>query len=190
MTSALFLASRRAAKSQSVRRYLNNIKLHGNLERRARQHFICALCSTPFWLHLWVSDCGTEFFIAQAFCWDCIAWIVSTHPPPPHPTVQARFIYLPCLAVRQGEHAWLCPGSKNVTGWQTGECGQTFVVSRRRPWRLSWSQGKLVLRETHCKLIMVVLCGRHVEVYCERGQNAHVLDYVDTYTHQKHCVLT
>lgn len=165
MSSALFLAIWRAAKSQSVRRYLNNIKLHGNSERGAHKHYLCALLRS-FLALLWVSDCGTEFLIAQSFCWDCIARIVSISPL--HlPPVQTHFIYLPCLIVRQGEHAWLpwCPGSGNVTGWQTGECGQTFVVSRQRPGRLSWSQGKLVSWETHCKL-MVVLCGRHAGLYC------------------------
>lgn len=53
MTSALFLAVWRAAKSQSARRCLNNIKLHGNLERRTHKHSICA--PSPFWLYCeWV----------------------------------------------------------------------------------------------------------------------------------------
>lgn len=57
-------------------------------------------------------------------------------------------------------------------GRQTGECGQTFVVSRQRPGRLSESPGKLVSQETHCKRIMVVLCGRRAKPHCEPGENA------------------
>lgn len=40
MTSALFLVVWGAAQSQSVRRYLNNFKLHGNLERGAHKHVL------------------------------------------------------------------------------------------------------------------------------------------------------
>lgn len=163
MTSTLFLAERRAAQSQSARRYLNNIKLHGNLERGAHKHFICSFSGFT----VTESIAARNFSSLRPFCWDCIARIVSIPSPPTYPSVQTHF-------QTQGEHAWLprCPGSGNVTSWQTGECGQTFVVSRQRPGRLSWSQGKLVSRETHCKLIMVVMCGRHAGSYCEPGEYA------------------
>lgn len=125
MTSTPLLDPWKAAKSQPVRRYLNNIKLHGNLERGAHKHFICALCSAPSLALPWVSDCGTEFLIAQAFCWDCIARIVSIYPPipthPPLPTPQCRPILFICHVSsldwgRGGMHG--CPGAQGVEMWR------------------------------------------------------------------------
>lgn len=120
MTSALFLVVWGAAKSQPVRRYLNNIKLHGNLERGVHKHFYLRALLRSFLALLWVSDCGTEFLIARAFCWDCIARIVSIPSTTPLPSVQTHFIYLPCLIVRRGgggsTHG--CPGAQGVEMWR------------------------------------------------------------------------
>lgn len=138
MTSAL-------SKSQSVRRYLNNVKLHGCLEReREREQLTHFYLFGPVFL---------SYFTMNEWLWHGIphrsglllglhrsnSFHFSTPPPAINPQFRP-FIYLPCLITRHwGGHAWLprCPGSGNVTAWQTGECGQTFVVSRHKPGRLS-----------------------------------------------------
>lgn len=121
MTSALFLAPWRGAQSQSVRRYLNIIKLHGNLERRADKHFISALRSTLLWFDLWMSDCSMEFLITRAFCWDCIASIVSipsssTHLCNPHCRPITFFCYVSSSDIRRSTHG--CPGARGVKMWR------------------------------------------------------------------------
>lgn len=85
MTSALFFSLGRVGKRQPVRRYPNNMKLHGNLEIEKFSLSACFARLLSFPTVAQVSDCGTEFLSAWAFCWDCIAWIVSV-PLPPYST--------------------------------------------------------------------------------------------------------
>lgn len=112
------------------------------------------LFSAPVWLSL-VSGCGTEFLISQAFCW--VLHPLNSTPPPPSPFCSPLlwvFIYLSL-------HAWLprCLRSENVSAWQTGECGQTFVVSRQQTLRckLVWGVGGGTVNLSR------LLCGRRGE---------------------------
>lgn len=80
-----FFSLGRVGKRQPVRRYPNNMKLHGNLEIDKFSLSACFARLLSFPTVAQVSDCGTEFLSAWAFCWDCIAWIVSV-PLPPYST--------------------------------------------------------------------------------------------------------
>lgn len=50
-----------------------------------------------------------------------------------------------------------CLNARGVETQQTGECGQTVVVSTQKPGRLRESQGKLVSQEIHWERIRVLL---------------------------------
>lgn len=115
MTSAL-------SKSQSVRRYLNNVKLHGCLERESGAHtFICAALCCFFLTSPWVNDCGMEFLIAQAFCWACIAQIVSISPPLLLLSTHSSGLLFICHVSSSdggGGSTHGCPGAQGVEMWR------------------------------------------------------------------------
>lgn len=112
---------------------------------------ICALCASHFLVLLWVSDCGTEFHIAQAFCWDCIARIVSIPPttPPNYPQFRAILFICHVSSLDRGStHG--CPGAQGVEMWRADKRAS---VDRRllcldrglggcHGLRVNWSHGR------------------------------------------------
>lgn len=155
------------------------MKLHGNLE--IDKLFICVLCSSPFLPYCSASEWLRHGIPERLGLLLGLHRLNSFRSSPTMLTPSVDPFYLSAVSsLDEGGSTHGCPGAWGVKmwqGWQTGECGQTFVVSRLRPMRLSWSLGKLVSQEAHCKLIIVLLCGIHAGLCCERGEYPCLLLY-------------
>lgn len=118
ITSALFFSLWRVGKRQPVRRYPNNMKLHGNLE--IDKLFICVLCSSPF-----LPYCSASEWLRHGIP-ERLGLLLGLHrlnsfrssPTILTPSVDPFYLSAVSSLDEGGEHAWLpwCLGSENVTG--------------------------------------------------------------------------
>lgn len=158
MIPALFLALPRAAESQSDRRFLNNIKLHGNLESRAHKHFICALLLLFLSGFILVSEWLRHGILHLAGLLLGLHRLNSFHSHPPSPP-QSRhiFIYLYVWSIGwMREHAWLVDACMKSDGSRQ----VVFVYIQYLWYRLSFlltmlqkKKNLLTLAETFAVLI-------------------------------------
>lgn len=148
-----FSALWRAAKSQSVRLCLNKINY---METWREEHTnTLSVRYAPFLSGFTVSEWLRHGIPHRSGLLLGLHRSNSFHFSPPSlhlPPVQTHFIYLPCLIVRQGEHAWLprCPGSEMWRADKRASVDRHLLCLDRglggcHGLGVSWSHGRLAV---------------------------------------------
>lgn len=117
--------------------------------------------------------------------------------------VQTHFIYLPCLIVRQGEHAWLprCPGSEMWRADKRASVDRRLLCLDRglggcHGLGVSWSHGRCTVNVSwwHCvggMLASIVNTESMHSIICvwlsrhEREKNTSMWAWILEYAHEK-----